>query len=136
MGRTCTIFNVLHGWSRDKRTNQNSAPNPNKALYSCRLSGSNENRALERCRSTAEWSLGASFCPFNVSDFRLFICDYFCFQYFIGNLFHRLFLTGVSTDWLLIDFFQPLFPNFKCLNSDTEKIFHNSFSSELCLTKR
>ena len=47
-----TVCNVLHGWSREQKNEQpNNAPSP-KNQCSCRLSGSSENRAFERCRST------------------------------------------------------------------------------------
>ena len=46
-GVTCTICNVLYGWSRgQKNKQQDNAPNPKKQC-SCRLSGSSENRAFE-----------------------------------------------------------------------------------------
>ena len=51
---TCTVFNVLHGWSRgQKNEQQNNAPNPKKQC-SCRLLGSSENRSFESCRSTEQ----------------------------------------------------------------------------------
>ena len=44
---TCTVCNVLHGWSREQKNEQhNNAPNPTKQC-SCRLPGSSENRDLE-----------------------------------------------------------------------------------------
>ena len=46
-GVTCTVYKVLHGWSRgQKNEQQNNAPNAIKQC-SCRLSGSSE-----RCRPT------------------------------------------------------------------------------------
>ena len=43
---TCTVYNFLHGWSREqKNEQQNNDPNPKKQC-SCRLSGSSENRAF------------------------------------------------------------------------------------------
>ena len=51
-GKTCTIDNVSHGWSRgQKNEQQNNVPSPKKQC-SYRLSGSSENRAFERCKST------------------------------------------------------------------------------------
>ena len=51
---TCTVYNVLHGWSRgQKNEQQNNAPSPKKQC-SCRLLGSSENRAFETCRSTEQ----------------------------------------------------------------------------------
>ena len=49
---TCIIYNILHGWSRGQNSEQqNNAPRYKKQC-SCRLSGSSENRAFKRCRST------------------------------------------------------------------------------------
>ena len=49
---TCTVCSVSHDWSREqKNEQQNSVPSPKKQC-SCRLSGSSENRALKRNRST------------------------------------------------------------------------------------
>ena len=68
LGATCTICNVLHGWSREqKNKQQNNVPNPTKQC-SCRLSGSSENRAFEGCRSTE--CFGS--VPWAVHSFRLF----------------------------------------------------------------
>ena len=51
-GAIYTVCNVLHGWSRgQKNEQQNNVPNPKKQC-SCRLQGSSENRTFERCRST------------------------------------------------------------------------------------
>ena len=53
-GATCTVCKALHGWSRGQKDEQpNNAPNPKKQC-SCRLSGSIENRAFERYRSTGD----------------------------------------------------------------------------------
>ena len=52
LGATYTVCNVLHGWSRGQKNEQwNNVPNPKKQC-SCRLQGSSENRAFERCWST------------------------------------------------------------------------------------
>ena len=54
---TCTVCNVLHSWWRGQKNEQkNNALNPKKQC-NCRLSGSSENRAFERCTSTAVGSL-------------------------------------------------------------------------------
>ena len=46
----CNVCNVLHGWSREvKSEQQNNTTNPKKQC-SCRLSGFSENGAFERCR--------------------------------------------------------------------------------------
>ena len=51
-GATCTICNVLRGWSRGQNNEQqNNVPSP-KRQCSCRLSGPSENRAFKGCRST------------------------------------------------------------------------------------
>ena len=48
---TCIVCNVLRGWSREQKNDQqNNAPNPKKQCR-CR-SESSKNRAFEGCRST------------------------------------------------------------------------------------
>ena len=50
---SCIVYNVLKGWSRGQKNEQeNNVPSPEKQC-SCRLSGSSENRTFKRCRSTA-----------------------------------------------------------------------------------
>lgn len=47
-GQPCTVYNALDNCSRGEQNNVCSS----KKLCSCRLSGSTENRASERCKST------------------------------------------------------------------------------------
>ena len=83
-GAACTVFDVLHSWSRgQKNEQQKNAPSPKKQC-SCRLSASSKNRAFERCGSTESDENGiflVSFVGFekNATHQPTFMERAFCF---------------------------------------------------------
>ena len=50
-GATCTVFNILHGRSKEQRNERQYNALNSRKQCSCSLLGTSENRVFDRCRS-------------------------------------------------------------------------------------